>query len=246
MENELISIIMPVYNEEKYLKRAINSVISQTYTNWELICVNDASTDNSLKILKEYEAEKIKVYSLNKNSGTAVARNFALTKAKGRYIAYLDADDYYCNTKIEKQIKFMQNNNYAFTFTAYAFVNEKGKEKIVNVPKALDYKNYLKNTKLTTIGIMIDTRKINKQLLQMPNYKLAEDTKTWLKILKKGYIAYGLNEVLAYYTQWKGSKSNNKIKTAQATWKIYKEEMPLIKSMYYFICYAINALIKRI
>lgn len=245
MEKELISIIMPVYNAEKYLDRAINSVINQTYTNWELICINDASTDGSLKILEKYKSHKIKVESLPKNSGTATARNLALKMAKGRFIAFLDADDYYHEKKLEKQIEFMKSNNYAFTFTSYAFVKKSGAIKNVNVPKELDYKNYIKNTLLTTVGVMIDTEKINKNSLNMENYKLAEDTRTWIKILKQGEIAYGLNEVLAYYTQNPTSKSYNKIKAACAVWKVYRNELPAIKVLWYFSCYAVNAIKKR-
>ena len=245
MEKELISIIMPVYNAEKYLDRAINSVINQTYTNWELICINDASTDGSLKILEKYKSHKIKVESLPKNLGTATARNLALKIAKGRFIAFLDADDYYHKKKLEKQIEFMKSNNYAFTFTGYAFVYENGFEKKVRVPKRLHYKDYLKNTILNPIGVIIDTEKINKSLLVMENCDLAEDTRTWIKILKQEETAYGINEVLAYYTQSSYSKSHNKIKAAMAVWKIYKKELPIIKASYYFGCYAINAIKKR-
>ena len=141
MKDELISIIMPVYNSEKYLERAIESIINQTYTNWELICINDASTDGSLEILKKYINEKIKVKSLDKNSGTAIARNEALKMAQGRYITYLDSDDYYDSKKLEKQIKFMIENNYAFTFTAYAFVNKVGKVTRITIPHKLTYNN---------------------------------------------------------------------------------------------------------
>lgn len=246
MKDELISIIMPVYNSEKYLERAIESIINQTYTNWELICINDASTDGSLEILKKYINEKIKVKSLDKNSGTAIARNEALKMAQGRYITYLDSDDYYDSKKLEKQIKFMIENNYAFTFTAYAFVNKVGKVTRITIPHKLTYKEYMKNTKLTTNAIMIDTKKINKNNLYMENLKIAEDTKTWLKILKQGEIAYGLNEILTYYMQWKNSKSKNKIKSANAVWKIYTKEVGTSKAIYYFTCYAVNAIKKRL
>lgn len=243
---ELITVIMPVYNSEKYLERAIKSVINQTYKKWELICVNDASTDNSLQILKKYESDKIKVKSLEKNSGTAIARNEALKLAKGRYITYLDSDDYYDYRKLEKQIKFMQHNDYAFTCTSYSFINEDGKTKQIIIPQKLTYKEYMKNTRLIPTAIMIDTEKIEKNKLYMENIKIAEDTKTWLRILKKGEIVYGLRENLAYYMQWENSKSRNKIKAAKAVWEIYKEEVGRIKAVYYFGWYAFNACKKRI
>lgn len=244
--DELITIIMPVYNSEKYLERAIKSVINQTYKNWELICINDASTDNSLQILKKYESNKIKIKSLKKNSGTAIARNEALKIANGRFIAYLDADDYYNCKKLEKQIKFMKINNYAFTCTSYSFINENGETKQIRIPQKLTYKEYMKNTRLIPTAIMIDTEKIKKSNLYMENLKIAEDTKTWLKILKNGEIVYGLKENLAYYMQWENSKSKNKIKAANAVWKIYKGEVGRIKAIYYFIWYAFNASKKRI
>ena len=127
MNNELVTIIMPIYNEEKYLQEAIQSIVEQTYVNWELICINDASTDQSLELLNQYKSDKIKIISLQKNSGSAIARNEGIKQAKGRYIAYLDGDDYYHKNKLEKQLTFMQKNQYAITYTGYAFFNENKK-----------------------------------------------------------------------------------------------------------------------
>ena len=247
MNEELVSVIMPVFNDEQYLEEAIQSMKKQTYTNWELICINDASEDNSLNILAKNKSDKIKIISMQKNSGSALARNEGIKIAKGRFIAYLDADDNYNENKLKKQVEFMQKNNYAITYTDYAFVYKNGKIKNVKVPKELTYTKYLKNTMITSVGVMIDTNKINKQNLYMENRKLAEDTKTWVKILKHGVTAYGLNEVLGYYRQGKNSKSNNKLKAAKAMWEIYKEEnIPIIKSCYYFLCYSYNAIKKRV
>lgn len=247
MRNDLVSIIMPIYNEEKYLEEAINSVKEQTYTNWELICIDDASTDNSHEILEQNKMEKIKIISMKENYGSAIARNEGIKLAKGRFIAYLDADDYYDKNKLKKQIEFMKSNNYAITYTGYAFIYQNKKIKKVRVPKKLNYTKYLKNTMITSLGIMIDTKKIDKRKIYMEDRKLAEDTKTWIKILKQGEIAYGLNEILGYYRQGKNSKSNNKIKASKEVWKIYKEEkIPIIRALYYFTCYSFNAIRKRL
>lgn len=247
MKDELVSIIMPIYNEEKYLEQAIKSVKKQTYENWELICIDDGSTDNTMEILNKHKSDKIKIIKLSQNSGTNNARNKGLDIAKGRYIACLDADDYYHKEKLKKQIEFMQNNNYGMTYTDYAMVYEDNKIKHVKVPEKLDYIEYMKNTMIATSGIMIDTNKIAKQNLYMENLVLAEDTKTWLKILKTGHVAYGLNEELGFYRQRKNSKSHNKIKASKAVWDIYmNEEIPKIKAIYYFLCYAFNAIKKRI
>lgn len=247
MNNELVTIIMPIYNEEKYLQEAIQSIVEQTYVNWELICINDASTDQSLELLNQYKSDKIKIISLQKNSGSAIARNEGIKQAKGRYIAYLDGDDYYHKNKLEKQLTFMQKNQYAITYTGYAFFNENKKIKHVKVPTKLTYKDYLKNTMITSLGIMIDTTRIPKEQLYMQDLKIAEDTKTWLNILKQGEIAYGINETLGYYRQGKNSKSNNKIKATKAVWNIYiNEEIPKTKAVYYFLCYVLNAIKKRI
>lgn len=247
MRAELVSIIMPIYNGEKFLEQAIKSVKKQSYENWELICVDDGSTDNSMAILNKHKSNKIKIVKLSQNCGTNRARNKALDLAQGRYITYLDADDYYHREKLKKQVEFMQKNNYAITYTDYAIVYEDNKIKHVKVPKKLNYIEYMKNTMITTLGIMIDTNKIDKTNIYMENLALAEDTKTWLKILKTGKIVYALNEELGFYRQSKNSKSHNKIKAAKAVWNIYmNEEIPKIKAVYYFFCYAFNAIKKRI
>ena len=247
MRDELVSIIMPIYNEEEYLEQAIKSVKEQKYKNWELICVDDGSTDKSMDILNKHKSNKIKIVELSKNNGTGIARNKALDMAQGRYIAYLDADDYYHKEKLKKQVEFMQKNNYAITYTDYAMVYADNKIKHVKVPGKLNYIEYMKNTMLTTLGIMIDTTKIDKTNLYMENLELAEDTKTWLKILKTGKVVYALKEELGFYRQNKNSKSRNKIKATKAVWNIYmKEEIPKIKAIYYFLCYVFNAIKKRI
>ena len=126
MEEELVSIIMPSYNTGKFIKETINSVISQTYSNWELIIVDDCSTDNTDEILKNINDDRIIYLKNEKNSGAAVSRNKALREAKGRWMAFLDSDDLWVPQKLEKQIKFMKGNGYYFTYTNYSEIDENG------------------------------------------------------------------------------------------------------------------------
>lgn len=252
MKEELVSIIMPVYNCEKYVAKAIKSVQEQTYTNWELIIVNDCSTDNSLcKIEEQIKSIKNKVTLINleKNQGVANARNIAIDKVCGKYIAYLDADDLWEKEKLHKQIEYMKINNIVFSYTSYSRIKEDGSLlKTVEVPGKTNYTDLLKSTIILTSTIIIDTETISKEKLKMPNLKISEDAQTWLNILKSGVVAYGLNENLAQYRQRKNSVSSNKIKSIKGMWKVYRkyQKMSIGKSLYYTIFHIINAIKKRI
>ena len=182
-EEQLVSIIVPVYNSEKFINDTIQTVKEQMYKNWELLLVNDCSTDNSENIIKKYvkKDNRIKLINLEKNSGAAIARNTGIESAKGKYIAFLDADDLWKNEKLEKQIKFMEENNYDFTFTGYEFADESGNklDKIVNVPRQLNYKQALKNTTIFTSTVIFNADNLGKDLISMPNVRRGQDTATW-------------------------------------------------------------------
>lgn len=248
---DLISIIAPVYNSEKYIKDTIKTVQEQSYTSWELLLVDDCSTDNSVNIIKKCtkQDKRIKLICLKENSGSAIARNNGIKAAKGRYICFIDADDLWHREKLEKQINFMKNNSYAFTFTGYQFATEKGEftGKKVYVPESINYKQALKNTTISTITVMFDTNIIDKELIFMPNVK-SEDTATWWKILKNGYTAYSINEILSYYRRYNESKSANKLRAIKQVWELYRkvENLNLFYSFYNFCFYAINAVRRRI
>lgn len=249
MKNDLISIIIPVYNAEKFLDETINTVLNQTYTNFELILVNDGSNDKSVDVIKKYSDKRIKLIDNKKNKGAALSRNDGIKKSKGRYICFLDADDLWEKEKLEKQINFMKEKDCAFSFTGYEFTNEKGipTGKKVYIPKKLDYKSALKNTTISTITVMFDTEKISKELIYMDNVK-SEDTATWWNILKSGYDAYGLNEILSFYRRSEGTLSSNKIEAIRRIWNLYRNVFKLgfFYSLYNFIFYAINAIKRRI
>ena len=172
-----------------------------------------------------------------------------IRKAKGRYICFLDADDLWNKEKLEKQINFMKEKECAFSFTGYEFANENGipNGKKVYIPKKLNYKSALKNTTISTITVMIDTKKMDKDLIYMNNVK-SEDTATWWNILKNGYEAFGLNEILSFYRRSEGTLSSNKIEAIKRIWHLYRNVFKLgfFYSLYNFVFYAINAVKRRI
>ena len=251
MKEELVSIITPVYNCEKFLPKTIESVIDQTYKNWELLLVDDCSTDKSSKTAKEYQKKdkRIKYIKLKENSGAAVARNTALENSKGRFIAYLDSDDLWSKEKLKKQIDFMIKNNYAFTCTDYEKIDEEdNKLKMVKIPKKVDYNLFLRNTIIQTVGVMVDTKITGKEVLVMPNIRRRQDAATWCQLLKAGHNCYEVPETLSYYRVVKDSLSSNKFKAAKTNWYWYRkiEKLSFFKTCYCFIGYAFNAVKKRI
>ncbi len=249
MKEPLISIVIPVYNAEKYLKETIENIKSQTYKNWELILINDKSTDESKKVAIPYLNQKIKWIDLEKNSGPAIARNRGIKEAKGDYLVFQDADDLWDKEKLSKQLSFMREKQCAFSFTGYEFADEHGNPngKKVFIPERINYKQALKNTTISTITVMFDLEKLNIEDIAMPNIG-AEDTATWWKILKKVDYAYGLNEILSYYRRSGKTQSSNKLKAINKAWRLYRqaEGFGIIKSTYYFIYYALNAIRRRI
>ena len=250
--NDKISIIMPTYNSEKYIIETIRSVQKQTYSNWELVIVDDCSTDNTVKIINNFKKydNRIKLIVLNKNYGASIARNISLNNSTGRYISYLDSDDRWKPNKLTRQIEFMQKNNYAFCCTSYELIDDAGKKinKVIHIPIQINYFQYLTYNILQTIGIMIDLQQINKKLLNMPNIRIGEDAATWLQILKAGYDCYGLDEILAEYRRRRGSLSSNKFISVIYAWNLYRniEKLPFLYSVYCFIRYALLAIYKRI
>ena len=251
-KEELVSIVTPVYNSEKFISETIQTVKNQTYQNWELLLVNDYSTDNSENVIREYEKQddRIKLINLEKNSGAAIARNTGIKKAKGKYIAFLDSDDLWDKQKLEKQVNFMKENNHEFTFTSYEFADESGKGngKVVHVPLKINYKQALKNTTIWTSTVIFDVEKLGKDLISMPNVRRGQDTATWWKVLKTGIVAYGINESLSFYRRSNNTLSSNKIKALKRTWNLYRnvEKLSFFTSLYNFCWYCFNAVKRRI
>jgi teichuronic acid biosynthesis glycosyltransferase TuaG len=250
IEQALVSIITPTFCSEKTIKKTIRSVREQTYPHWEMIIIDDASTDRTRELLREAaETDKrIKPFFLRENRGAAFARNKALELAQGRYIAFLDSDDCWKTKKIEEQLRFMEMHHYAFTFTGYELMDADGHllNKLISAPSRVTYKRMLKNTIVGCLTVMIDRQQIGD--FRMPDLRSRQDLATWLSLLKKGTVAYGLNETLAEYRiSGKESLSGNKWKAAKKTWFVYRrvEHLPLLASCWYFVNYATNAFIKR-
>lgn len=252
-----VSCIIPMHNNSKHIKQCLESVINQTYNNIEIIIVDDASEDNSVEIVNDLSDslknqlefnKTIKIFKLQQNVGAAKARNKGIEEAVGDYICFLDADDYWVLDKIEKQVKFMEENNYTFIYSNYEFLKSNGKTTIANVPERLIYKEALKNTAIFTSTVMFNMNVLTKEEIYMPDIKRGQDTATWWKVLKKGIIAYGMQDVLATYRVGEGSSlSSNKIRALKRTWALYKrEEIGYFKRIYCFIYYIINAIKRRI
>ncbi|RKI28502.1 glycosyltransferase family 2 protein [Bacillus thuringiensis] len=245
----MISIVIPSYNASSFIKETIQSVQSQTYTNWEMIIIDDVSKDNTRELIKE-EIKKdgrIQLIELQKNGGAAIARNIGINNAKGKYVAFLDSDDLWLPEKLEKQLEFMQNNDIAFSFTSYQIMNQDGTltDKVVHVPEKINYNGLLKNTIIGCLTVMLDIEKLGR--VQMPNIRTRQDTATWLKILRQGHYAYGLDEVLSKYRKVENSISSKKFKMAKMNWKLYREieELSIPKSAWCFINYALNGVVKH-
>lgn len=242
--NPLISVITPAYNAERFLAGTIESVRSQTYPNWEMIIVDDQSTDRTAEIVQDFakKDDRIRFYQLEQNSGAAVARNRAMKQAKGRYIAFLDSDDQWFPEKLEKQLRFMQGKDIAFSFTKYIRMEEDGtlRDNVSKAPESVGYHDLMKHCVIGCLTVMIDREKTG--YLEMVNIRTRQDYAYWLALTKRGFRAYGLAEVLAKYRIVSNSISRNKLKAAKRQWYVYRkiEKVSLFRSIYYFLHYAIQ------
>lgn len=246
----LVSIITPSYNAEKFISKTIESVINQTYLNWEMIIVDDCSTDDTISIIKSFSSHENRIILIENqiNVGAAETRNIALRKAKGNFIAFLDSDDIWLNKKLETQINFMIDNDRAFTFSNYNLIDEKGNDllKEINVPKSIGYFGYLKNTIIGCLTVVVNKEKVG--YFEMPLIKSSHDMALWLLIMKRGFIAYGIPNTLASYRLVSNSNTVNKQKAALDVWRVYREfeNLNIIKSSFYFTFYAFNAILRRL
>lgn len=256
-EQELISIVIPVYNAAPFLNRTLSSVRRQTYKNWELLLVDDGSSDGSVRLLEQWKQKqeqtgqknRIGILKNGQNKGAAFSRNRGIRAARGRYLVYLDADDYWEAEKLEKQYRFMQEQGCAFSFTGYEFADREGTRngRVVHVPQCLSYREALSNTVISTITVMFDREKLPEELLLMPEDCQREDTATWWKILKNGYLAYGLDEALSVYCRHRGSHSANKLRAVFGTYRMYRkqEKLGIVNAMKYMIPCVLGAVRRR-
>ncbi|MDN4071765.1 glycosyltransferase family 2 protein [Fictibacillus terranigra] len=244
-----VSIVTPCFNASEFIEETIKSVQSQTYNNWELIIVDDNSSDNSTILINNLKKtdNRIKLIELNNNVGPAKARNIAMENAEGKYIAFLDSDDLWLPSKLERQIEIMEKHDLILTFSNYRIIEENGEltSKVIKVPEKINYAQLLGNTIIGCLTVVFNREKTGD--VRMPEFRdCPEDSALWLSILRSGSEAVGIQEELALYRKTKGSLSRNKIKAARKTWNMYRklEKLNVIKSSFCFLNYSYNAMKK--
>ncbi len=220
-----VSVIMPAYNAAAFVEAAINSVLKQTYTDFELIVINDCSTDNTADIVSRIAAtdERIRIFDNKKNSGVSFTRNFGISKAVGEWVAFLDSDDMWREDKIQKQIDILAAHPDAvIAYTASSFINYSGKpyNYIMAAEPEMTYKMLLKRNILSCSSIMVKKDVICR--IGMANDKMHEDYAAWLTILRNTKCAYGVNEPLLIYRLSQNSKSSNRLKSAKMIYHSYR------------------------
>lgn len=246
MKEGLVSIITPLYNTEAFIGDTIQSVINQTYSHWELIIIDDFSTDTSRSIAEKYSKEdsRIRVYSLSENRGTAYCRNYGIEQSSGEYIAFIDSDDLWLPNKLEEQIAFMKTHKAHFTYTAYVRIDENDSvgKKVFFPSKRLKYSDMLSSNKIGCLTAVYNAKALGK--VYMPNLRKRQDYGLWLQLLKNETYAYGIDKVLAQYRIRTNSISSNKITMLKWNFTLfYKiEKHSLLKSLYFTFLNVISKL----
>ena len=246
----LVSVLMPCYNMERFIADTIRAVIHQTFAQWELLIVDDASTDGTVALVQGFTEndDRIRFHVNTEHCGIAPTRNRCIQEAKGRFFAFLDADDIWHPEKLERQLHFMLERQIGFSYSAYDLVDESGKPlgKTIKTAGNLSYKDYLHNTIIGCSTVMIDTDRVGRVVV--PDFRTSEDTATWLDILKKGFTAYAIEEPLTSYKIRQNSASSNKLKASADLWRVYRkhEKLPLHTAIYSFLCYVFHAIKKRL
>lgn len=232
--NELVSIIMPSYNSAKFVRETIESVLLQTYTNWELIIVDDCSDDNTDEIIAGFCDKRIHYLKNERNSGAAVSRNRALREARGRWIAFLDSDDLWLPKKLEKQIRFMEENSYHFSYTNYVEINEDSvpNGRRITGPKKISKTGMYNYCWIGCLTVMYDANIVG--LIQIEDIKKNNDYAMWLKVIRKA-DCYLLADELAKYRKRTGSISDHSyVKLVKWHYRLYRdaEKMNICFSIY--------------
>ncbi len=248
MHNDLVSIIMPMHNSVKYVGEAIESVIRQTYDNWELLIIDDVSTDNSCDIVRKYVEQDPRVHLLYNDNHTghpSSPRNMGVKCACGRYIAFLDSDDLWFPEKLQQQIPLFEDERVAIVYSNYEKMNEDGSRanRVVKAPAFASYDVLLSGNVIGNLTGVYDREKVGKVVFQYVHH---EDYVLWLSILKKGFVAKNTNTVTAAYRIVSGSVSSDKLKVLPWQWHVYRkvERLGLLCSIYHFVIYAFKAYFK--
>lgn len=244
----LVSIITPAYNAERFIEQTIQSVIEQTYTDWEhLIVVDQNSRDKTEVIVRRFAQldSRIRCITSPEALGAAANRNLALQVANGEYAAFIDADDLWAPEKLEKQVRFMRDMRADFSFTGFKRINEQHsvEGRFQSVPARITYADLLQNNTIACLTAMFRLEPFRDIRFQEHGW---EDMAFWLQILKRIDFAYGLNECLAYYRIVNGSRSNNKLFAAKLRWQTYRlvEKLSLPRSLYLFSHYILTSALK--
>lgn len=246
----LISVIMPNHNGSAYIGEAIASVRAQTHQAWELWVVDDASTDQSPDLIRQIAAQdaRIRPLLLERNIGAANARNRALERAEGQYVAFLDSDDVWLPQKLEAQLALMRKNDAAISFTSFETISPSGAVQTRDVCKApyFTYAHLLGHHRMMTSSIMIDQHQIHAPL-RFPERKRREDYFLWMSLLRGGVKAYGTEQILLRYRHVPASKSANKLRCAKDVWECMRrqEKLPLAVSAWHFLRYVLGNLTRR-
>ena len=241
-----VSIITPAFNASKTIRDTYKSIKEQTFSSWEWIVTDDCSIDDTKQILEEIAKEDDRVIVLNtdKNSGAAVARNLAIEKASGRFIAFLDADDMWISNKLERQIAFMKEHNYALTYSNYDVLTTDGKRKLYS-PKgnSVSYKKLLRGSVIGCLTVVYDSELIGKHYMPL-DAERREDHAAWLDITKSGIEAYKLDECLAIYRASKTAISSNKWKMTKYQYLMFRkhEKFGVVKSLFFTLRVAMHKL----
>jgi len=244
----LVSVIMPVYNCEKYVRASVGSVLAQSYKNLEVILVDDCTHDNSAEIIKEMAKadERVKYYKLGENSGAAVARNRALREAKGRYVAFLDSDDFWLPDKLDKQLALMKEKACFFVYGAIDIVDANDNILKANrrIPKKINYRGLQRNTAIATSSVLLDRNVTGA--FQMPLRRSGQDYATWLMLLRGDKTAYAITDTVTRYRKAEGSLSGKKTKNWKKVFDIQVNNEGISPIKAYFNCfmYMVNAVIK--
>jgi teichuronic acid biosynthesis glycosyltransferase TuaG len=249
-QKDLVSIITPVFNSERFIEETIASVQGQTYGDWELLVLIDAgTTDRTAEIVQRFAAadERVRLIEVPGGRNVSDARNYGFQRARGRFVAFLDADDLWLPTKLEKQIKFMKETGAALSFTGFRRMSMDARSvgREIHIPRRLTYSALLRHNPIGCLTVMVDVNKTGS--LRMGN-DIHEDYCLWLRIVRAGGEAFGLTEDLARYRVVKGSRSSDKFKMASWRWRVYRdtEKLSFIRSAYYFAWYSVRTLSKHL
>ena len=248
MSDELVSIITPTYNCARFIAKTIDSVLAQTYQNWEMIIVDDRSQDNTKEIVEGYikNDARIQYHLLEENSGAAVARTTAMKLAKGSLMAFLDSDDIWMPDKLERQISWMKDNGYAFSCTAYEQIDEEDNSlnRVIKTIKKTDYNRLLLDCPVGNSSVMYDVEKMGK--FEVPNIRKRNDDALWLQMLKKEKYIWGMPDVLMKYRIRKNSISSNKLKVIKYHWILYREieHLSVLRSAFHVFWWCLIKVLK--